>query len=159
TEIDVYADRFRAAVDGSGRAAVCGGAVVRGDVKSGDGGPTLVSEGGRIMLRVPAHQGTLRCRVATVTGTRPQVDAMQHAASAVAAAIDLSALVQKGDTARWGAPIVTKGERGKDDGPFAVDTIAIPFENRFGSRMRTAAFDFFRDGRAAVSTWNGDVWI
>jgi hypothetical protein len=25
--------------------------------------------------------------------------------------------------------------------------------------MRTAAFDFFADGRAAVSTWNGDVWI
>ena len=154
TEIDVYADRFRAAVDGSGRPALCGGAVVRGGQ-----GPTLVAAGGRILLRVPAHQSRLRCRVATVTGSRQQVDAMQQAASADAADVDLAALVSKGDTARWGAPIVTKGERGKDDGPFAVDTIAIPFENRFGSRMRTAAFDFFRDGRAAISTWNGDVWI
>src|SRR6185436_3923888 len=102
TEIDVYADRFRAAVDGSGRPALCGGAVVRGGQ-----GPTLVAEGGRILLRVPAHQGRLRCRVATVTGSRQQVDAMQQAASADAADVDLAALVSKGDTARWGAPIVT----------------------------------------------------
>jgi hypothetical protein len=59
----------------------------------------------------------------------------------------------------WGEAIVTKGARGADDGAFAVDTITIPLQNRFGSRMRTGAFDFFRDGRAAVSTWNGDVWI
>jgi len=108
---------------------------------------------------VPAHTGTLRCAVRSITGSQSQCDAVLGWPAADTKPLDLSALVQKGDTARWGAPIVTKGERGVDDGPFAVDTIAIPFENRFGSRMRTAAFDFFRDGRAAISTWNGDVWI
>ena len=48
---------------------------------------------------------------------------------------------------------------GDADGAFAVDTITIPFDNPYGSRMRTGAFDFLPDGRAAVSTWNGDVWL
>jgi hypothetical protein len=43
--------------------------------------------------------------------------------------------------------------------PYIVDTIDVPFENPCDSWMRTSALDFFSDGRAAVSTWSGDVWI
>jgi hypothetical protein len=43
---------------------------------------------------------------------------------------------------------------------YVVDTITIPFNNPYKSWMRTGGFDFFKDGTsAAVSTWNGDVWI
>ncbi|MFK7740080.1 MAG: DUF6797 domain-containing protein [Planctomycetota bacterium] len=45
---------------------------------------------------------------------------------------------------------------------FAVDEIAVPdlLKNPFASWMRFGGFDFFADGkRAAVATWNGDVWL
>ncbi len=43
--------------------------------------------------------------------------------------------------------------------PFAVDKIDWPEENPWESWIRFGGFDFFPDGnRAALSTWNGDVW-
>ena len=43
--------------------------------------------------------------------------------------------------------------------PFAIDKIDWPAENPWESWIRFGAFDFFPDGnRAALSTWNGDVW-
>ena len=65
----------------------------------------------------------------------------------------------KGGPALWPQILTTSGRRGDDSGPFAVDTIALPENNPWRSWMRLTAFDFFPDGRAAVTTWNGDVWI
>ena len=59
----------------------------------------------------------------------------------------------------WPQTLTTSGKRGDESGPFAVDTIAVPENNPWRSWMRLTAFDFFSDGRAAVTTWNGDVWI
>lgn len=44
--------------------------------------------------------------------------------------------------------------------PFAIDKIVWPADNPWDSWIRFGGFDFFSDGnRAALSTWNGDVWI
>lgn len=50
---------------------------------------------------------------------------------------------------------------GVDPGqPFAIDKIVWPADNPWDSWIRFGGFDFFSDGnRAALSTWNGDVWI
>jgi glucose/arabinose dehydrogenase len=64
-----------------------------------------------------------------------------------------------GGPALWPRTLTTSGRRGDGSGPFAVDTIAVPENNPWRSWMRLTAFDFFSDGRAAVTTWNGDVWI
>jgi hypothetical protein len=73
--------------------------------------------------------------------------------------VDFAALMKGGPT-RWGAPITTEGTLGKDDGPYTVDTITLPFKNPYDAWMRVSGFDFFPDGQsAAVCTWNGDVWI
>ena len=43
--------------------------------------------------------------------------------------------------------------------PFAIDKINWPAQNPWESWLRFGGFDFFPDGkRAALSTWNGDVW-
>ncbi len=43
--------------------------------------------------------------------------------------------------------------------PFAIDKIDWPEQNPWDSWIRFGGFDFFQDGnRAALSTWNGDVW-
>lgn len=72
---------------------------------------------------------------------------------------DVEALT-KGGPKLWGQPLVTKGELGKSDGPYAVDTLTVPEDNPFKSWMRFGGFDFFPDGHsAAVCTWSGDVWV
>jgi hypothetical protein len=68
-------------------------------------------------------------------------------------------LLCKGGPALWPQTLTASGRRGDESGPFAVDTITVPESNPWRSWMRLTAFDFFSDGRAAVTTWNGDVWI
>ena len=60
---------------------------------------------------------------------------------------------------RWGPPIKTRGVLGKSDGPFAVDTITIPYQNRYNALMFVSGFDFLPNGRAVVCTVHGDVWL
>jgi cytochrome c5 len=75
--------------------------------------------------------------------------------------LDLRPLT-KGGPMRWNPPIATQGMLGSNDGPFAVDEITPPPDaaNPWQTWMRFGGFDFFKDGRrAAICTWNGDVWI
>ncbi len=44
-------------------------------------------------------------------------------------------------------------------GAYVVDTVTVPFENEYGAYMRITGIDFFKDGRAAVCTMSGDVWV
>ncbi len=60
---------------------------------------------------------------------------------------------------RWGDPIQTTGQLSNEKSAFVVDTIAIPFKNRFNALMFTSGFDFLPDGRAFVCTVHGDVWL
>ncbi|QDV07214.1 hypothetical protein Poly30_27330 [Planctomycetes bacterium Poly30] len=63
-----------------------------------------------------------------------------------------------GGPARWAEELVTRGELGAQR-PYALDTLALPESNPWNAWIRTSALDFFEDGRAAVSTYGGDVWI
>ncbi|MEX2214287.1 MAG: DUF6797 domain-containing protein [Phycisphaeraceae bacterium] len=72
---------------------------------------------------------------------------------------DCVALTQ-GGPARWKNEVTTQGSLGKAKGAYVVDTLKCPEENPWNAWMRPVGFDFFADGRrAAISTWNGDVWI
>ena len=66
-----------------------------------------------------------------------------------------------GGPARFTNEIVTVGELSTDDkAPYVIDRITVPYKNPYGIPLRIGGMDFFRDGtRAAVSTWDGDVWI
>ncbi|HEB54362.1 MAG TPA: hypothetical protein ENI87_14005 [bacterium] len=123
---------------------------------SGSAGPELEVDGARVTMTVPAHAASLRVRLHL---TRVGEQDLTTMLATLSHPESVAPLATGPGAKRWGDAVVTKGVIGPDDGPFAVDTISIPFDNPYGSRMRTAAFDFFSDGRAAVSTWNGDVWI
>ena len=60
---------------------------------------------------------------------------------------------------QWGEPIVTPLVSGESSGPFAVDTLTIPYENRFKALFFCTGVDFLPDGRVAVCTGHGDVWL
>ncbi|MEA2710396.1 MAG: hypothetical protein QOF78_2997, partial [Phycisphaerales bacterium] len=80
-----------------------------------------------------------------------------YAAQAVAENVD--DLLKPG-AGRWTKPVITKGEVSKSTTqPYVLDTITVPEENPYQSWMRFGGLDFFADGRAALSTWSGDVWV
>ncbi|HMO66808.1 MAG TPA: hypothetical protein PKE47_16595, partial [Verrucomicrobiota bacterium] len=70
---------------------------------------------------------------------------------------DLAPLLQP-DGGRFLARLKTRGERGADTGPFAVDTLTMPHDNPFHALLFAAGVDFTPDGAAYVCTIHGDVW-
>ena len=112
-------------------------------------GVTLTVAGERILMKVPAGAAgvfklALSSDAAAAKGASPAVD---------------PATLTKGGPALWAQTIEVKGALGKSENAYAVDTITLPDENPYGAKLRLAGVDFFSDGRAAVSTWNGDVWV
>jgi hypothetical protein len=71
--------------------------------------------------------------------------------------------IKQAGPARWPELVTTKGVlnfSASPDGAYAVDQLTPPAENPWKRRVRFGGFDFFSDGkRAAVCTWDGDVWI
>lgn len=64
-----------------------------------------------------------------------------------------------GGPPQWSPALEVRGQRGPGTGAYVVDTLTVPESNPWNSWMRLTGMDFFADGRAAVCTWNGDVWI
>lgn len=74
-----------------------------------------------------------------------------------AASHPLAALT-KGGPAQWPQVIATKGAIGTTK-PYAVDTIALPFDNPWKALLFLGGHDFLPDGRGAVCTIMGEVWV
>jgi hypothetical protein len=75
---------------------------------------------------------------------------------------DEFAAMDAGPATRWTATARSEVQRGEEQGIWTIDEFTLPDTERnpYWSWLRLGAFDFFADGeRAAVSTWNGDVWI
>ncbi|MBV8880416.1 MAG: hypothetical protein JO332_10660, partial [Planctomycetaceae bacterium] len=104
-----------------------------------------------IVLDIPPHPAPVRFMVVLWIGAKGDLSGVKQLP-------DLAAHC-KGGPARSVEPLVTKGALGKDEGPLAIDTLTLPEANPWKSWMRTTGLDFFPDGRAALSTWSGDVWI
>jgi azurin len=54
--------------------------------------------------------------------------------------------------------LTTTGTLGTGSSPYAVDTIAPPFDNPWGSLLFFGGHGFFSNGDAAICTIQGDVW-
>ena len=65
----------------------------------------------------------------------------------------------KGGPRRWPQLVQTAMATGHSVDGYALDQFTVPLANPWGSWMRTTAMDFFSDGRMAVCTLSGDVWI
>ncbi|MEO1526638.1 MAG: DUF6797 domain-containing protein [Planctomycetota bacterium] len=64
-----------------------------------------------------------------------------------------------GGSVLWPQTIDTVGITGLEQGAYRMDTLTLPDQTPWNSWFRTSALDFFPDGRMAVSTYGGDVWI
>ncbi|MDQ3214080.1 MAG: hypothetical protein M3Q85_15485, partial [Acidobacteriota bacterium] len=114
---------------------------------------------GQLSLTLPALAGDLRFQLA-IGPLRPVTDQTPLTAlvQADAGSLDLAPFLQPGpgrhQTIETQAQIATS-----EHGPFVVDTLVLPHENPWNSHLRLSAVDFLSDGRAAVASLSGDVWL
>ena len=115
---------------------------------SASGGVIFKTEDGRTVLKIPAGKQHIKIAYATKL-TSAELE-------------DLTPFT-KGGPARYTETVTTKGELAKDDGSAAylLDRLTVPYKNPYGIQMRIGGFDFFTSdpSKAAVCTWDGDVWI
>ena len=98
------------------------------------------------VVRVPASRESTEFRVAMGWGS--EVKTWETASES-----DRSA------THRWPQELTTRGSLSSGTGAYVVDNIALPGENPWRRNLRVADIGFFKDGRAAVVTFDGDVWL
>ncbi len=69
----------------------------------------------------------------------------------------------KGGPAHWPQSVETRGVLATNrtpDGAYVLDQLTPPLENPWNRFVRLSGLDFFSDGkRAALCTWDGDIWI
>ncbi|MDB6151565.1 MAG: Cytochrome c [Chthoniobacteraceae bacterium] len=123
-------------------------------------GAKLESAAGRVSLQLPVFAGGEAFKVIYFKGTAADASKFADLAKASAKPGNLVELT-KGGASHWPEVVKAKGELGKDEdgAPYVVDTIPAPVDNAYKSWMRFGGLDFFKDGRAALSTHSGDVWI
>jgi len=71
---------------------------------------------------------------------------------------DLAELT-RGGPPRWPERLTAQPQIGLDNGPFAVDVLKHPDLNPWQAQMRFTGLDFLDADRAALCTWDGDVWV
>jgi len=63
-----------------------------------------------------------------------------------------------GDT-RWSQKVYTKGKLAPDTSTFVTDIVTLPLPNPWKRNVRVTDITFINDRKAAVSTFEGDIWI
>ena len=120
---------------------------------------------GHLRLKIPAGAQLLRFSIwlpsdtAALTGG----DALDAAGRLADLPIpdadrDLAPLTH-GGPARWPQKLETQVVLGANNGPFAADVLTAPESNPWLAQTRFTGLDFFPDGRIAVCSWDGDVWL
>jgi len=116
--------------------------------KGANGGPVLV---------VAPHEKTIRVKL-LITSKNVNGEAIQTLYKASGPIENLGQMIKQ-DRPRWPEELVTRGETTETGGPYVIDTLTLPFENPHKALFFTAGHDFFSNGKAAICTAHGDVWV
>ena len=98
------------------------------------------------VYRIPAGKQLVEIAYAPVGAARPTGWPEEHGPKIFA---DFSA-----------KKVITQGELSTKTGePYVTDRIKLPDDNAWKAPMYVSGVDFFEDGRVAICTFHGDVWI
>jgi hypothetical protein len=104
---------------------------------------------GRLLAKVATGKDPLTARIAFSRAMEPK--AVEKP--------DFAKLI-KGSPAMWTETVTTKGQVSTDQkNTYVTDAVVLPENNPWFSNMRFGGFDFIDEDSAALSTWNGDVWV
>ena len=102
---------------------------------------------GRLLAKFPEGDGFYQ--IALGRGQEPKP----------AAAPDFKSLIAGGPPL-YPEILETKGSvSGKKDAPYETDVATLPTDNPWKANLRFGGFDFLDEDSAALSSWNGDVWV
>jgi putative heme-binding domain-containing protein len=117
---------------------------------------TLAEHDGFTLLRIPAALTPVALKVLL---SDEKADTLRAFARSASPAGSLEPFA-KGGPKRWPEILKTQPIIGNDGQAFAIDVLTHPASNPWHCQMRLTGFDFHADGhRAAVCTWDGDVWL
>lgn len=119
------------------------------------------ASGGRITLAATGEPATrLSLQLAPSTTTTTFTLAYRRGAEAAAVAPTPLAPLTLGGEGIWKESLTTQGQVATDkSGPWVTDTVTLPVDNPWKANLRFGGFDFLDEDRAALCSWNGDVWI
>ncbi len=104
---------------------------------------------GRLLAKFPKSEETTVFQIALGRDGEPKA----------AAAPDFKALISGGAPV-WPEIIETKGVVSTDTAaPYVTDILTLPTDNPWKANLRFGGFDFIDADSAALSSWNGDVWV
>jgi mono/diheme cytochrome c family protein len=116
----------------------------------------FVGAGGRLdrvdnvrVLKIPPHAGAIETTVTVGETSGAIVSKIQDAAP----------VTDEPSVTRWPQDIVTKATLSTAKDAYVVDDIALPTDNPWRRNVRLCDVAFFKDGRAAGVTIDGDMWI
>ena len=113
----------------------------------------------QLVLKVAPHSKAIQFKVGiAAVSTEQSSSNLGESFSKLDPAPDLKKLCH-GGTPLWKELAVTEGNIGNAKEPYVVDTITEPTDNPYHAKTFFSGFDFFKDGRAAICTFHGDVWI
>ncbi len=112
----------------------------------------------KILLKLPPLKKSASFKLIIRSGPSADLAKVADDFKPLSKSADLAVLT-KGGPAHWTTPVVTKGSVGSGSGPYVVDTLTEPASNPWNAKTFFGGFDFFPDGRAAICTFHGDVWI
>lgn len=154
SEIDVYGDKAPA-IKPVPRQDTQLAVAVRGS------GISLKDAGnGSLTLHIPASKSLTQFSIGYISA-KPKLLGKAHLSlqKTTPAPRELASLT-KGGPSVYPQTVTATSTVASGDDTWLVDQIGLPVENPWHSNIRAGGFDFFSDGdAAAISTWNGDVWI
>lgn len=121
-------------------------------------GSKTTVENGRLLLELPTTEAGYDLDVTLWSGKKEDLNAFAKAIVRYPPLPINKPLLQPGSK-RWGEPLVTRGEVARDDKPLVVDTLTIPYENRFKALFFCTGIDALPNGDLAMCTGHGDVWV
>lgn len=115
----------------------------------GTGAKWRATDTGELVLHIPASGKPIHLDVALAASRATPTN---HT-------IDLSERTE-GGSSRWPTTHTMKGKLAVSSfQSYALDSLPVPLSNEYNTWMRTSSLAFFPDGRLAVGTLSGDIWI
>ncbi len=141
-----------------GKLAAFTAATLIGDV---EGMSWSVENGRRLVLHIPADTTSRLVEVLCYAGKEePALETLEGMARLKQSEpLTDPEQLTRGGPLRWPDVLTTRGSLGPDDRAYAMDTLTRPESTPWNTWFRTSALDFFSDGRMALATHGGDIWI
>jgi mono/diheme cytochrome c family protein len=125
--------------------------------RNGDAQPAVQIKNRRVIqISVPPSKQTNNIKVVMWRGLSRNLETVRK--SFVTPIADVPRL-DKGSPPRWVKSVLTRGQLSPDTAAFVTDLLTLPVPNPWRRNVRVTDIAFFDADKAAVATFEGDVWL